>query len=101
MTQWKKILLGIAIGFSTALASLALPQTMRSQGDVQGTNFGFPFWFVKQDLTTITRPLPAIVYISSPWENPTDFRLAGFFETWIFFALPGFILVQIISHSKK
>jgi hypothetical protein len=100
MDPTKKLLIGALSGLILTFCSLAIPKVAISSTDLKEIHFGRPFWFVQQNITAIDRPLPRQVYIQSPWENPTDLRLIGFFGSWILLSLIIVCSLEIILKIK-
>lgn len=90
----------VLIGGLLMLLSLALPQTVETQEELRAVKFGLPLRFVQQDVTAVARVTPTPVWISSPWEHPTEIHWQRMLGSWLILSAVLFIGQQVLFAQR-
>lgn len=69
--------------------------------DLKNAAFGFPFPFVKQDLSSFDPPFPHVMSISSPWENPLSINLLSLIASLFVVNVPIYFTYYIFGLLRK
>lgn len=89
---------------STTLVALSLflPSKVQNLNELHSVEFGYPFYFIVQDKSSITPPLyPSLQNFGSPLEYPTQFILLNCFLsvtiTWILLISIKYLIKKYIA----
>lgn len=92
-------LLSFITSTTLVILSLFLPSNVQGLNELHSVKFGYPYYFIVQDKSSLTPPLfPSLQNFGSPLEYPTHFMLLNCFLS---IAIVWILVISIKYLIKK